>query len=443
MWAVVTYGKLDGWLFLVSLGFCLPSVKFNTLGTIQPSRHNGYNEPSGVWMWNNHAELTVNHSNSTSIVHGEPYGKPWAVGANVSATIIDGDDGSSLVQFAVDGRQLHPVPMGIVVPPAGLLGCAMACANSTALLLATKTDDEVAALRAEMADMKRQMSSLAERLERTLQLTASAGPLPELSVADFGAKADGSDDTAAFQKALDSAKAGGNAIVNVPAGTYAIRGHLTVPPNCELRGVNHFPYRDWGRNGSLPHGTTLEAYEGAHNESATPFIFLQGSNVGLSGMSIVYPEQVDPTQAEPIEFPWTVRGAGDDVTVQNVFLVNSYLGIDLGTLPAGRHLIDNVYGNPLKTGIFVDKCYDVGRIRHIHFWNFWAGTGPQVVGELQRWISANGATIILARTDWEVVDDVFSWGYAIGLKLVTSNATDPKTNLSIGASNGQCKRMVS
>ena len=207
--------------------------------------------------------------------------------------------------------------------------------------------------------------------------------------------------------------------------------------------MNNFPYRDWGRNGSLPHGTTLEAYEGAHNASATPFIFLQGSNVGLSGMSIVYPEQVDPTQAEPIEFPWTVRGAGDDVTVQNVFLVNSYLGIDLGTLPAGRHLIDNVYGNPLKTGIFVDKCYDVGRIRHIHFWNFWAGTGPQVVGALQTWISANGATIILARTDWEVVDDVFSWGYAIGLKLVTSNATDPKTNLSIGASNGQCKRMLS
>ena len=52
----------------------------------------------------------------------------------------------------------------------------------------------------------------------------------------------------------------------------------------------------------------------------------------------------------------------------NLFLVNSYLGIDMGTVPAGRHLIENVYGNPLKTGIFVDNCFDVGRIRHIHFW---------------------------------------------------------------------------
>lgn len=130
MWAVISYGKPDGWLFLVSMGFCHPGLDF--------SRLNGRSEPAGVWMWNNHAQLTVNHSNSSSIVHGEPYGKPWVVGANVSATIIDGDNGSSLVQFALDGVLQGPaIPMGIAVPSSGLLGCAMACANSTALVLAT------------------------------------------------------------------------------------------------------------------------------------------------------------------------------------------------------------------------------------------------------------------------------------------------------------------
>ena len=131
IWAVVSYGQPDGWLFLVSVGFCLPGLNFSTL--------NGRSEPVGLWMWNNYAQLTVNHSNSSSIVHGEPYGKPWAVGANVSATIIDGDNGSSsLVQFAVDGVLQGPaVPMGIAVPAEGLLGCATACANSTALVLAT------------------------------------------------------------------------------------------------------------------------------------------------------------------------------------------------------------------------------------------------------------------------------------------------------------------
>ena len=131
MWAVVSYGKPeDGWLFLVSVGFCHPGLKFSTL--------NGYSEPVGVWMLNNHAQLTANHSNSSRILHGEPYGKPWAVGANVSATIINGDNASSLVEFAVDGVLQGPaVPMGIAVPSAGLLGCAMACANGTALMLAT------------------------------------------------------------------------------------------------------------------------------------------------------------------------------------------------------------------------------------------------------------------------------------------------------------------
>ena len=71
-------------------------------------------------------------------------------------------------------------------------------------------------------------------------------------------------------------------------------------------------------------------------------------------------------------------------------------------------------------------------------WNFWCGGGPTVDGPLQQWVSANGATIVLARTDWEVVEDVFSWGYSRGLKLMSSGQLDPKTNVSIGASNGQC-----
>jgi hypothetical protein len=247
--------------------------------------------------------------------------------------------------------------------------------------------------------------------QQELHLPAVAdttGPQPPISVTTFGAKADGiTDDTAAFQAALDAAKKGGNAVVSVPAGTYSIEGHLTVPSNCELRGDNHFPYRSWGNKGSVPAGTTLQAFAGANctqpnstdsNSSCHPFILLQGSNAAVSGISIVYPEQAGPQATAPVPYPWTIRGSGDDCTVyahlpiewavfpigsvdlarflhlcesqcsMNVFLVNSYLGIDMGTVPAGRHLIENVYGNPLKTGIFVDNCFDVGRIRHIHFW---------------------------------------------------------------------------
>jgi hypothetical protein len=256
-------------------------------------------------------------------------------------------------------------------------------------------DSEIVALRSEVAALQKQVKWLVQQQQQqpapmpqqpqhekneaiaVVSLTSSAGPQPELSVKDFGAKADGaSDDTAAFQAALDAAQKGGSAVVNVPAGTYAIKGHLIVPSNCELRGSEHFPYRSWGRSGGKPVGTTLQAYEGANctkpestgpaSSICHPFILLQGSNAAVSGMSIIYPEQSKPEASEPVPYPWTIRGNGDDCTVMNMFLVNSYLGIDMGTLPAGRHLIENIYGNPLKIGIFVDRCFDVGRIRHIH-----------------------------------------------------------------------------
>ncbi len=176
--------------------------------------------------------------------------------------------------------------------------------------------------------MQHQTSAAPPELQQEQHLPAvsvTAGPQSPISVTTFGAKADGTtDDTAAFQAALDAAKKGGNAVVSVPAGTYSIQGHLTVPSNCELRGDNHFPYRSWGSKGSIPVGTTLQAFAGANctqpnstdpNSPCHPFILLQGSNAAVSGVSIVYPEQAGPQATAPVPYPWTIRGSGDDCTV--------------------------------------------------------------------------------------------------------------------------------
>src|SRR6266487_1910159 len=59
-----------------------------------------------------------------------------------------------------------------------------------------------------------------------------------LSVRDFGAKGDGTtDDTAAFQRALDAATKAGGGIVHAPRGNYFFAGHFNVPNGVTLEGI--------------------------------------------------------------------------------------------------------------------------------------------------------------------------------------------------------------
>ncbi|KAH3763196.1 Pectate lyase superfamily protein [Pelomyxa schiedti] len=228
--------------------------------------------------------------------------------------------------------------------------------------------------------------------------------------APYNATGDGaSDDTAAIQSALNSVGASGGGIVFLPAGNYAIYSHLTIPPDTTLKGVASAPSRSCGTLTEV-HGTTLFAYEGKGSDAGTPFIFLQGSNSGVEGFSIFYPEQIEANP--PYSYPWTIGGSGDDLSVQNMLLLNSYQGIDFATNPCGRHWIRAVYGQPLKTGIVVDQCYDIGRIMDIHFWPFWSMSDA----------------IFKYQHDNAVVEDVFSWGYNIGMQFAQS---------ANGACNGQ------
>src|SRR5512136_2670212 len=70
-------------------------------------------------------------------------------------------------------------------------------------------------------------------------MLAWAGANPDLfTVQDFGAKGDGkTDDTAAFQKALDAAGQEGGGVVYAPRGNYFFAGHLNVPNAVTLKGV--------------------------------------------------------------------------------------------------------------------------------------------------------------------------------------------------------------
>ena len=241
------------------------------------------------------------------------------------------------------------------------------------------------------------------------------------NVMAFGAKADGSDDTAAFDKAIQAAADAGGGSVFMPVGTYTIRGTLDVASNVALRGANEYPFRSWGQPSGPAVGTTLLAYAGKGNASSEPFIMLH-TNSGIRGFNVFYPGQ--EISLVPAVFPPCVRGSGDNIAVRDMLLVNPYWAVDFATHACGRHLIDGLYGQPLALGISIDQCYDIGRVRTVHFWPFWAPLNSAA----ERWQHTNAVSLDLQRTDWEVVSDVFSFGYHIGLRLRRS---------SNGACNGQ------
>jgi hypothetical protein len=133
--------------------------------------------------------------------------------------------------------------------------------------------------------MKRILLSLSLLLLFTHAVAADSTN-DSFSVLDFGAKADGkTDDTAAFQKALDAAAAAKGGIVYAPRGNYFFAGSLNVPSAVTLKGVwESVPSHIGIRNPTLPKptddGTTFLVTANENNENGAPFITLNhNSNV--------------------------------------------------------------------------------------------------------------------------------------------------------------------
>lgn len=272
----------------------------------------------------------------------------------------------------------------------------------------------------------------------TLFVSCAASFAVELNVMDFGAVADGkTDNTAAFQKALDTASKAGGGKVKVPSGTYLIAKHLDISYNTTLIGEWEAPPAptklnpttmqvDNGVNAkdAILAGSVLLAVEGAGDEKGVPFISMQ-RNATLKGIIIYYPNQV--YDKAPVPYPWTVGGAGDNISIIDCLFVNPYMAVDFGTQPCGRHFIRNLYAQAIHKGLFVDKCYDVGRLENIHFWPFWSAhvlTGLDT-SELGKWMDKNATAFTLSRSDWEYVSNCFCISYYQGFHFKSTGADGP------------------
>jgi hypothetical protein len=249
-------------------------------------------------------------------------------------------------------------------------------------------------------------------------------------VRSFGAKGDGvTDDASAFQKALDKAGEGGG-IVQVPVGNYLIRTHLTIPNSVTLEGVWRIPHIAVKLKSPNPvfdktwlSGSVLLAVEGAGKPDGTPFISLN-NNSTVKGLTVFYPEQ--KATGAPTPYPWTIAtAAADNTSILDCLLVNPYQAVDFGSKPAGRHLIRNLYGQPLYKGLFIDRCFDVGRVENVHFWPFWTAHVVGGTTPMDEWVLKNGTAFILGRSDWEYMTGCFAITYKVGFHFLKASDVGP------------------
>ena len=240
-----------------------------------------------------------------------------------------------------------------------------------------------------------------------------------VNVLDFGAYGDGTtDDTKAFQSAIDHVYRLGGGTVYAPAGEYLIKGSLTVKRSVYLAGAWSNPDEN---PGDIKKGTILLATGNKGKADGSAMITI-GASAGVMGLTVYYPEQ---GLVKPGEYPAAIlikdNLAGDGTqhasSVQCVTIVNAWRGI---AADKGNQLprIDNVYISALDYGFKINKCYDCARITSMHIGpDYWAAFTGEDRATVAKQMQQSATGIILMRTDGQMMYDISVDSCQTGLSL--------------------------
>lgn len=232
-----------------------------------------------------------------------------------------------------------------------------------------------------------------------------------ISVIEKGAVCDGlTDDATAFAAAFTAAGAGG--VVRIPQHLRCRVSYLSIPAGVTLKGWLERPDFNGGGNSS----TSLNTLPGLLLDSTGTITLAQGAsvtNLYVQKYGLTFP------QASPSNFGGTAfTFAGDSPTLRNVLAVGFSILVAETSTSVSRFNIEHFYGDG-QAGIYLTKpSWDSSHIRNVHLWPF--GTQPNTTcAALKR--SGSGFYLNAAQDD-TYIDDVLTYGFAIGVNLAATGS---------------------
>jgi hypothetical protein len=252
---------------------------------------------------------------------------------------------------------------------------------------------------------------------------ASATNFTNVKNQPFNAAGDGlADDTAAIQAALDQMGQLGGGTVYLPQGQYRVT-RLTVPTGVELRGPL----------GGESHGffaaCTLLGYEGKGTAApaSDPALLTLSSHSGIRGFDIAYPEQGYGSSAAPVlAYPFTIRGTGPGVWVENISVENAYNLIDFASFQCDDHFVSGVEAAVLNTGILVGGGSKRGRLERVLItYGIYGGRQPRLgtpmthgIGAISAYVLENAVPFVFGSCSEETTFGLDSFDVKIGWRML-------------------------
>jgi hypothetical protein len=113
------------------------------------------------------------------------------------------------------------------------------------------------------------------------------------------------------------------------------------------------------------------------------------------------------------DYVFRVQDCFGAVDFENVFLVAVNRGIWCDN--SGRMSIKRLRGQVFTRGVEVDRCFDICRLEHVHFWSFNNANGHVIT-----WQQNNQDALVFRKVDGVFLDDIFVLGARSTLRFSAS-----------------------